>query len=89
MCNRIVQEGKVIKPGERTKVLLRGPGGEFEIEYQAVFGGPARSESKNYWLHRERAEEVIIPGITAFGELGYYTADTQRSQPPVISFPSL
>ena len=68
MCNRIVQEGTPIKPGERVKVLLRGPGGEFEIEYRAVFGGPARSESKNYWLHKERAEEVIIPGITAFGE---------------------
>ncbi|MEA3187538.1 MAG: hypothetical protein QOD99_1368, partial [Chthoniobacter sp.] len=28
-------------------VLMRGPGGEFEIPFdEAIFGGPARSESR-------------------------------------------
>jgi hypothetical protein len=34
----------------------------------AVFGGPARSESRNYWLKREKAEEVLIPDVEKFGE---------------------
>ena len=69
MCNRIVQDGRVIKPGERVMVLLRGPAGEFEVPYEeAVFGGPARSESRNYWLRREHAEPAIIPKVTGFGE---------------------
>ncbi len=67
MCNRIIQGGKVIKPGERAKVLLKGPGGTFELEYdQAVFSGNAREDKKRYWL--KQADEVVVPGITAYGE---------------------
>jgi hypothetical protein len=69
MCNRYVQSGKEVRPGQRTLVLMRGPGGEFEVPFdEAVFGGPARSESRNYWLKRERAEPVIVPDISRFGE---------------------
>ena len=69
MCNRFVQKGKVVKPGDRTMVLMRGPQGEFEIPFDgAVFGGPARNESRGYWIKREGAEEVIVPEISRFGE---------------------
>src|SRR5438093_109429 len=69
MCNRFVQTGRVIKPGERAMVLMRGPGGEFELPFDAaVFGGPARSESRGYWIKREGAEPVIVPDIERFGE---------------------
>jgi len=45
MCNRYVQSGKEVRPGQRTMVLMRGPGGEFELPFEeAVFGGPARCE---------------------------------------------
>jgi len=69
MCNRFVQSNRVVKPGERAYVKLRGPAGEFEILFEAaVFGGPARRESRGYWLGRERAEPVLVPDISAFGE---------------------
>ncbi len=69
MCNRYVQDGREVRPGQKTTVLMRGPGGYFELPFdEAVFGGPARSESRNYWIRREGAEEVIIPGIERFGE---------------------
>lgn len=69
MCNRVVQKDKVVKPGERITVLLRGPGGEFELPFPgAVFAGPARQESRNYWVRREGAEKVIVPEVTRFGE---------------------
>lgn len=69
MCNRIVQKGKVTKPGERLTVLLKGPGGEFTLPFEeAVFGGPARDESRNYWIKRESAEPVVVPDVTRFGE---------------------
>src|SRR5262245_8447949 len=69
MCNRFVQKGAVVKPGEKTMVLMRGPQGDFEIPFtEAVFGGPAKSESRNYWIKREGAEEVIVPEISRFGE---------------------
>jgi hypothetical protein len=69
MCNRVVQNDVVIKPGEKAKVLMRGPQGDFEMEFtEAVFGGPARVESKNYWLKREHAEEVRVPNVSRFGE---------------------
>jgi len=35
MCNRVSQDGNVIKPGGRTTVLLHGPGGEFEVPFTA------------------------------------------------------
>jgi hypothetical protein len=76
MCNRIVQDGVTVKPGERAKVLMRGPQGEFELPFtEAVFGGPAKIESRNYWIRRERAEEVIVPGISRFGEKSKATGE--------------
>jgi hypothetical protein len=43
--------------GQRAMVLMRGPGGEFEVPFEEeVFGGPARSE------------DVLVPGISRFGE---------------------
>ena len=69
MCNRVVQKGKIIKPGEKMTVLMKGPGAEFELTFEgAVFGGPAKSESRNYWLKREQAEPVIVPDVSKFGE---------------------
>ena len=44
----------MIKPGEKAKVLMRGPRGEFELPFtQAVFGGPAKRESRGYWIKTE------------------------------------
>ena len=64
MCNRVVQKDKVVKPGENVMVLLRGPGAEFELPFAgAVFAGPARKESRNYWIQREGAEELQVRGI--------------------------
>ena len=69
MCNRFVQNNSEVKPGGKATVLLRGPGGEFELPFdEAVFGGPARIESRTYWLTREGAEEVIVPNVSKFGE---------------------
>jgi hypothetical protein len=69
MCNRVVQKGKIIKPGERITVRMKGPGAEFDLEFDgAIFGGPAKRESKGYWKSKERAEEVIIPYVSQFGE---------------------
>jgi hypothetical protein len=76
MCNRVVQRDKVIKPGEKMTVLMRGPQGEFELPFdEATFGGPARVESKNYWIKRERAEEVRIPNVSRFGEKNKTTGE--------------
>jgi hypothetical protein len=69
MCNRVVQNDVVIKPGEKAKVLMRGPQGEFELEFtEAVFGGPAKRESRGYWKSKEGAEDVIVPNVSKFGE---------------------
>lgn len=69
MCNRVVQNEVLIKPGERATVLLKGPGGEFELPFtDAIFGGPAKRESRNYWIKREGAEDVIVPDVSRFGE---------------------
>jgi hypothetical protein len=69
MCNRVVQNDVLIKPGEKAKVLMRGPQGEFELEFtEAVFGGPAKRESRGYWKSREGAEDVLVPGVSKFGE---------------------
>ena len=69
MCNRFVQKGREVRPGQRAVVLLKGPGGLFELPFDgAVFGGPARNESRNYWIKREGAEPVIVPDIERFGE---------------------
>ena len=69
MCNRFVQNGREVKPGQKAMVLMRGPGGDFELPFEeAIFGGPARSESRSYWIKREGAEPVMVPGIERFGE---------------------
>jgi hypothetical protein len=69
MCNRVVQKNVPIKPGERVTVLMRGPQGEFEVPFdEAIFGGPARVESRSYWIKREGAEEVLVPDVSRFGE---------------------
>lgn len=69
MCNRFVQKGREVRPGQRAVVLMKGPGGLFEMPFDAaVFGGPARNESRNYWIKREGAEAVIVPDIERFGE---------------------
>lgn len=76
MCNRVVQNEKIIKPGEQTMVLLRGLGGEFELPFnEAVFGGPAKTESRSYWINRQGAEEVIVPNVTRFGEKNKATGE--------------
>ena len=76
MCNRFVQNDTVIKPGGRATVLLRGPGGEFELPFtEAIFGGPARRESRKYWIKREAADEVIVPNVSRFGEKSKVTGE--------------
>jgi len=69
MCNRVVQNDLIVKPGGRVTVLLRGPGGEFELPFEeAIFGGPAKLESRNFWVKREGAEDVAVPNVSRFGE---------------------
>jgi hypothetical protein len=76
MCNRVVQNDIVVKPGGQLTVLMRGPQGEFELPFdEATFGGPARVESKNYWIKRQRAEEVRIPNVNRFGEKNKTTGE--------------
>lgn len=83
MCNRFVQDGAEIRPGQRCVVKMRGPGGEWEMDYDgAVFGGPAKSESRNYWLKREKAEEVRVPGIERFGEKNKATGEQNWEETP-------
>jgi hypothetical protein len=76
MCNRVVQKNMPVKPGEKVTVLMRGPQGEFELPFtEAVFGGPAKTESRNYWIKREGAEEVVVPEVTGFGEKNKATGE--------------
>ncbi len=76
MCNRVVQKGNVIKPGQPATVLLRGPNGEFELPFnEAIFGGPAKNESRSYWIKREGAEEVLVPDVLRFGEKNKSTGE--------------
>ena len=76
MCNRVVQKEKIIKPGGQAVVLMRGPQGDYELPFtEAIFGGPARVESRNYWIKREGAEEVIVPDVTRFGEKNKTTGE--------------
>jgi len=75
MCDRFVQKSRVAKPGERAMVLMRGPGGEFDLPFEeAVFGGPARGESRGYWIQREPAEP-IVPDIERFGDKNKTTGE--------------
>jgi len=83
MCNRVVQNDVIIKPGGRMTVLMRGPQGEFELPFtEAVFGGPARQESRNYWIKREGAEDVMVPGVTRFGEKNQTTGEQGWEEVP-------
>jgi hypothetical protein len=76
MCNRVVQKDKAIKPGEPVTVLMRGPQGEFVLPFTgAIFGGPAKLESRNYWIKREGAEDVRVPDVTRFGEKNQATGE--------------
>jgi hypothetical protein len=69
MCNRVVQKGRgEVRPGQRAKVLMKGPGAYFEIESEGVFNGCARVEKTNYWIKREGAEPVLVPEVERFGE---------------------
>ena len=76
MCNRVVQNDLIVKPGGKITVLMKGPGGEFELPFNdAIFGGPAKKESRNYWLQREGAVDVIVPNVTRFGEKNQTTEE--------------
>ena|SRR5882757_5460035 len=76
MCNRVVQNEVIVKPGGKLTVLMRGPQGEFELPFtEAVFGGPAKSENRNYWIKREGAEPVAVPDVTRFGEKNKTTGE--------------
>jgi hypothetical protein len=86
MCNRYVQKGREVRPGQRTKVILKGPGAEFEIDFdEAIFGGPARKESRNYWIEREGAEPVLVPDIERFGEKDKATGQQNWEDVPANS----
>ena len=86
MCNRFVQLNREVRPGQKATVLMRGPGGEFEVPYEeAVFGGPARTESRNYWIKREGAEPVLVPGIGRFGEKDNATGEQHWEDVPAGS----
>jgi len=86
MCNRYVQKGREVRPGQRTLVLMKGPGGEFEMPFEdAVFGGPARNESRNYWIKREGAEPVLVPNIERFGEKNKTTGEQNWEDVPANS----
>ncbi len=76
MCNRVVQNDVVVKPGGQMTALMRGPGGEFELPFtEAIFGGAAKRESRNYWIKREGAEDVIVPNVSRFGEKNKATGE--------------
>ena len=76
MCNRVVQNGVEIKPGGKATVLMRGPQGEYELPFtEAIFGGPAKNESRGYWIQREGAEEVHVPNVSKFGEKNKSTGE--------------
>lgn len=68
MCNKFVQRGVTVSPQGKAIVLIRGPGGEFEMEFEAIFGGPARKESEGYWKGQMKAEDSLVPDIEQFGE---------------------
>ena len=76
MCNHFTQDGVIVRPGGRAVVLMRGPQGVFEVPFdEAIFGGPARSESRGYWKVKEGAEDVIVPNVSNFGEKNKTTGE--------------
>jgi hypothetical protein len=83
MCNKYVQNSLEVKPGGRTTVLMRGPQGDFELEFtEAIFGGPAKRESRGYWKSREGAEDVIVPNVSKFGEKNKATGEQEWEEVP-------
>jgi hypothetical protein len=55
---------------------MRGPGGEFELPFsEAIFGGPAKRESRGWWKRSEGAEDVLVPNVSRFGEKNKVTGD--------------
>jgi len=76
MCNKYVQNSIEVKPGGRTTVLMRGPQGDYELEFtEAIFGGPAKRESRGYWKSKEGAEDVLVPNVSKFGEKNKATGE--------------
>lgn len=68
MCDRIVQSGKEVTLWQTLTVILRGATSGYESPYtEAVFSGTEPVESRNHWVEREHAEEVIIPYVSRFG----------------------
>ena len=62
---------------------MRGPGGEYELPFEeAVFGGPARKESRRYWITKEGAEDVLIPNVSRFGEMNKATGEQGYEDTP-------
>jgi hypothetical protein len=84
MCNRVVQKGRgIVKPQGKLTILLKGPGGYFELPFEGTFAGAAKKEKRQYWLNVERAEEVIIPDVEGFGEKNKETgAQNHEDTPP-------
>lgn len=83
MCNRVVQKGRgVVKPQGKLTVLLKGPGGYFELPFEGVFAGAAKTEKRKYWINVERAEEVIIPDVEAFEEKNKDTGAQSHEDTP-------
>jgi hypothetical protein len=91
MCNRVVQNEVIVSPKGKLTVLMRGPQGEYELPFnEATFGGPARVESKTYWLKQECAEEVRIPNVSRYGERNKTTgAQGWQDVPPGSSLDGL
>lgn len=52
-----------MKPGEPVVYVLRGPGGDFEIE-QGIFSGSARDDNPRAWKH---GQKVLVPHVSSFG----------------------
>lgn len=80
MCNRFVQKGREIRPQQTATVLINKPEGP--TPFEAVFAGPARSESRSYWIAKEGAEPVIVPGIERFGEKNKATGQQNWEEAP-------
>jgi hypothetical protein len=63
MCNRFVQKGREVRPQQSATVLMKGPGGFFELPFEAVFGGPARNESRNYWRKSRQPMNALLGSL--------------------------
>ncbi|MGN6643554.1 MAG: hypothetical protein ACTHKU_11210, partial [Verrucomicrobiota bacterium] len=50
--------------------------GEFNLPFtEAIFGGPAKRESRGYWIRQEGAEDVLVPRVSGFGEKNKSTGE--------------